>query len=341
MILRLRRYVVVAFVKLGILFCLLSSLAVHANSLLAVDIIQTSSGRFVAVADRGLVLLGEKAPFRQVKTSSPLLLTAITEKPNGELWAVGHGAKILMSSDSGARWQEVFSGEDESIPLFDISFVSNQVGFAVGAYGAFYRTQDGGNTWLAEYHPGLLNELDQEYLAEIRAESEADYQAELKSILPHLNQITKVGDTLVVVGELGLVAISTDLGKHWQRVALELSGSFYAVSGNHPQGLFITGMRGQFVHLKLDEQILTDTPNVKIMQVDEPVNLNAAIFLSDKLLVLAGNSATLWAYNLNTQKISLFNQAAAQNQVAMVKVAQQPCLRLANENGIREVICAQ
>ncbi len=99
-------------------------------------------------------------------------LTALT-RHDSTLWAVGHDATILKSSDGAKTWRRVHYAPAQQAPLLDVLFIDATHGFAVGAYGSFLETRDGGEYW-AE-----------------RSISENDF---------HLNAITCLGDgTLLMV----------------------------------------------------------------------------------------------------------------------------------------------
>ncbi|WP_017445426.1 YCF48-related protein [Gayadomonas joobiniege] len=336
----------------SLLFILLTSVlgAAQAKNLLALDLIYSQSNEWLAVADRGVVLKGDKPPFKSIHTPSDLMLTAITQKPNGEVWAVGHASRILMSTDQGEQWHQVFAGEESSIPLLDVEFINNEIGFAIGAYGAFYRTKDGGNHWHKSYHPGLLPQADKDYLAEIRAESEQDYLAELKFMLPHLNQIKVKDQRLYIVGELGLVAYSDNSGDSWQRIELDYQGSFYDLTFVGDD-LYVAGMRGHIYRLPSAKIKADETVTYQALNLPEPININKLLALDANTLLIAGNSQTLWQLNTTNKVFSPFYQTSSQTQVSIAKMpndatqasaeSSKACVRIAGENGMSEVGCAQ
>ena len=97
-------------------------------------------------------------------------------------------------------------------------FKSETQGIAVGAYGKFYRTDDGGKTWKNEFHQEFLLADDLAYINELKAEDEEAYQNEIAFILPHFNGIVGEGNTLYLYGEAGLLAQSSDFGITWQPI---------------------------------------------------------------------------------------------------------------------------
>ncbi len=109
-------------------------------------------------------------------------------------------------------------------PFMDLWFYDANQGFAIGAYGMIFRTEDGGKNWQS-YNAKLPNP---ERL--------------------HLNSITQVGpNALTIVGEMGLFLRSDDLGKTWVKQYSPYEGSLFGLvaSGEH-QLLF--GLRGHVYH---------------------------------------------------------------------------------------------
>jgi len=198
----------------------------------------------VMVGERGHILVSEDGvSFHQVQVPTQSTLTATTIV--GEhIWAVGHDAVIIHSSDKGQSWEVQNFQPDFQRPFLDVLFLDDAHGIATGAYGLFYRTTDSGKTWQAERHASLLDPYDQEYLESVREEDEAFYEQELESILPHLNRITQDGDTLYIAGEAGLLARSDDSGKTWQRFEVDYTGSFFDIKPLDESTVLAVGLRG-------------------------------------------------------------------------------------------------
>jgi len=210
----------------------------------------TTQDKIVGVGVRGHVLVGhsnEGPSIDWVQKTVPtnVLLTSVTFTDNKLGWAVGHDATILHTFDGGENWQTQQYIPSLDRPFLDVSFNTNQVGFAVGAYGMFYHTSDGGETWNDQFLISLLPAEDVEYLNDVRSESEEDYQAEIASILPHFNKILRLKDnTMMLVGELGLIAFSRDEGKTWVRQNNIYEGSFFTAAQTSNNTLLVGGLRG-------------------------------------------------------------------------------------------------
>lgn len=71
---------------------------------------------------------------------------AVGGRPRSQRVAIsGTAGAILATADGGENWQTVL--RDEAAHLFDICFVGDDVGYAVGGCGVALKTTDGGETW--------------------------------------------------------------------------------------------------------------------------------------------------------------------------------------------------
>ncbi|MGH8454113.1 MAG: WD40/YVTN/BNR-like repeat-containing protein, partial [Nevskiales bacterium] len=197
-----------------------SEIMPKAQKSLLLDVEDTGAG-LIAVGERGHVLLsadGEK--WNQVKTPTRATLNAIDCADASHCWAVGHDAVILKTGDGGKTWvKQNFQPELEK-PFLDVMFFDAQHGFVIGAYGLFKETTDGGSSW-------------NEFTADIRAEEW------------HFNGITRLGNgTLLLVGETGGIATSTDSGVTWLRQESPYEGTYFAALPIGETGAVIFGLRG-------------------------------------------------------------------------------------------------
>src|SRR5690606_13888501 len=118
-------------------------------------------------------------------------------------WAVGHDALILHSTDEGRTWVKQYQGDDLEESFLDVLALDAQRVIAVGAYGLFAITADGGRTW-------TRRKIDAD-----------DY---------HLNRITRgPSGTLYLAGEHGTLLRSADNGQTWTPIPAPYEGSFYGI----------------------------------------------------------------------------------------------------------------
>ncbi|BFT30333.1 hypothetical protein D210916BOD24_15090 [Alteromonas sp. D210916BOD_24] len=240
----------------------------------------------VIVGERGHVLVsqdGNAFSQKQVPTHSTLTATTVV---GDHIWAVGHDAVILHSSDKGETWEVQNYQPDLQRPFLDVLFFNEQHGIATGAYGLFYRTQDGGKQWVAERHASLLDPFDREYLEEIRKENEEFYQQELDSILPHLNRVTLDGNTLYLAGEAGLLAKSLNMGESWERYEVDYTGSFFDIKPLDDTTVLAVGLRGNvFVN--------RDQGEWEYVQTCSTSTLNSILIGSGSNIYALGNNGML------------------------------------------------
>ena len=106
-------------------------------------------------------------------------------------------------------------------PLLRVWFANDNDGFALGAYGVFLRTRDGGKTWVVDGN---------------RLDNPDNY---------HLYYIVQsTAGTLLIVGEAGTLLRSTDNGEEWQRIAAPYQGSYFGAVAAGGSSLLTFGLRG-------------------------------------------------------------------------------------------------
>lgn len=240
----------------------------------------------VIVGERGHLLLSEDGEaFRQLPVPTQSTLTATTIQGDN-IWAVGHDAVILHSADKGSTW-EVQNFEPElQRPFLDVLFFNAEEGIAVGAYGLFYRTTDGGKSWHSERHASLLDPLDREYLEDIREEDPDFYQQELNSILPHINRVTLDDGIIYLAGEAGLLARSNNRGREWERYAVDYTGSFFDIRPLDASAVLAVGLRGNMF-------VMRDENTWQYVNTCSTSTLNSIFVASENRVVALGNNGML------------------------------------------------
>lgn len=240
---------------------------------------------FIVVGERGHILRSTNGTdWQQVEVPSLATLTAVTAIDQ-DVWAVGHDAVILKSMDGGTTWEIQTKNPELEKPLLDVFFFDKLHGIAVGAYGLFLRTRDGGRNWQAELHAELLNPDDKEYMEELQQEDESFYQQELQSILPNINRVSADKETLYMAGEAGLLATSTDLGITWQRMDIDYSGSFFDIQRSESGRLFAAGLRGNLFEWTEEQWVSIDS--------GATLTLNSIVSLDAKTTVVVGNNGAI------------------------------------------------
>lgn len=178
--------------------------------------------RIVAVGERGTVIYSEDrgGSWLAAATSGPALTTAyFVDAATG--WAAGHDAAIAHSRDGGISWTWQHNAADARGPLLDLQMHDRDRGIAVGANGLILRTDNGGGTW-TRLDAGFDNH--------------------------HLYGIAWLSvERLAMVGERGLIAVSSDAGRRWRTVTSPYPGSLFGLAATADAGLVGYGMRGKIL----------------------------------------------------------------------------------------------
>jgi len=233
-----------------------------ADQSLMLDVIDHDGG-FVAVGSRGHVLLSEDGRDWRQASSVPVqaTLTRVTQFGR-RLWAVGHDATIISSTDAGETWFIQHFDPEAQEPLLDVLFLNPNQGFAVGAYGRFMTTRDGGINW----ESGRLTDrvtseaIDWAGLASAQGDIETipDEFQDGDDVDPkedanlgcyefgecHLNAIIQVDpDSLMIAAERGYGFRSTDEGETWEAFRFPYTGSMFGLL-QQQECLLAFGLRG-------------------------------------------------------------------------------------------------
>ncbi|QSX39351.1 YCF48-related protein [Shewanella cyperi] len=265
----------------------------------------------IAVGERGHVLIKQQ-DWQQVATPTNAQLTKVFFFNDKLGWAVGHDATILHSSDGGLSWQVQYQDPKREKPFFDVFFSTEQEGVAIGAYGLFFRTHDGGASWQEEFHQELLFEEDVSYLNELKDSDPEAYLIERGSLLPHFNRIIPLPDNrLLLVGELGLVAVSSDNGVTFNRTEFDYDGSMFSalVGGDK---VYVLGLRGHVFSASLS---LNDWQE---LQLPVESSINGGLANDDGSLYLVGNAGVILRQDPHGD-IALLARRQGENIVAIDK----------------------
>ena len=275
-----------------------SYIAPLASKSMLLDITFTDQ-KLLAVGERGHVLISDDSGNSWTQKAVPTKSTLTAAFALGDnIWIVGHDAVILHSADKGESWtQQQFLPELER-PLLDVYFFNAEQGIAIGAYGVFFRTQDGGQSWEREYHPTFLHPDDQAYVEELKAEDEEFYRQEMASILPHLNRVTADEQRLIVVGESGLVAFSDDFGESWQRVETNYYGSFFGVATLSDGTVMAAGLRGSLYVSKDGMETWSRA------ETNTTATFNSVVPVTEQNALLVGNNGAIAQYSNGVVKVT-------------------------------------
>lgn len=228
--------------------------AVHTKPLRAV--VQVAA-RLVAVGESGLIIYSDDKGATWAQASVPVStdLNALHFANERLGWAVGHGGAILHTQDGGATWVKQLDGRDlvdrigeyynegrsglapdrEQVYLDAIMSMTRpgpgqffmgvwfdtkgEQGYAVGPFGLFMATKDGGKHW----YPSNT-EIDNDDLL-------------------HLTSIDEVGGTLVITGEQGHVWARDATTNRFIARATGYIGTLFGVTGTE-HTMLAYGLRG-------------------------------------------------------------------------------------------------
>lgn len=157
-------------------------------------------------------------------------------------------------------------------PFLDVWFYDARIGFAVGAYGMIFHTNDGGKSWL-------------------------DWSSHLdNSDRLHINGLTMVGPrSLILVGEQGLILRSDDMGSNWRALPSPYGGSFFGIMAK-ADNVLIFGLRGNLYH-SVDGGIQWQK-----VRTNSEKTLMAGIFKTNKTSVLVGNGGSIILLNRQSEE---------------------------------------
>lgn len=186
---------------------------------LLMDIIHFRDG-YVAVGERGHVILSsDKITWTQAE-HVPTRSTLTTVFAKGDrLWAAGHDAVILTSGDGGDTWTQLNFQPDRQQAVMDLHFTDPLNGVAIGSYGLYMITSDGGKSW-----------------EEAKVDEEIDY---------HLNSLVDMGDgRWLIAGEAGYSYRSYDGGQTWELMDMPYQGSMWGALASSDGCAMFYGLRG-------------------------------------------------------------------------------------------------
>lgn len=171
-------------------------------------------------------------------------------------------------------------------PFLDLWFYDVKRGFAVGAYGMLFYTEDGGQHW-------------QNY--SLRLPNPDNF---------HLNAISFVGGQgLMITGERGLLLRSDNLGQTWRELDSPYDGSLFGLAANGNQQLLF-GLRGH-VFVTNDGGITWSELNTGSKQT------LAGGLVTKHSMILVGNGGVVLNFAQNNQvKLSVVEGSKAYSSIA-------------------------
>lgn len=254
--------------------------------------------RLVAVGPAGRIVLSKDDGKSWVQVPVPVSsdLTAVRFASPLIGWAVGNDGVVLNTRDGGSTWNKQLDGKlaaaadlaksqelpDQSSdatrklvdaakravdegpdkPFFDVLFLNEHEGFAVGAFNLAVRTRDGGKTW--------------ESLGERTANPDGY----------HLYSLTASQEGVFLAGEHGLLRRWNAELERFEELPSPYKGSYFGIVGQG-SGLFVFGMRGNAFRSHDSGRTWEK------LDTHGAASINGGVALSDKCIVLATQGGAL------------------------------------------------
>jgi photosystem II stability/assembly factor-like uncharacterized protein len=270
-------------------------------------------GDVIAVGERGTILRSSDSARTWRRTPGPVesTLTGIsfaTLSAPRLGWAVGHDAVILGSTDAGATWVKQYQGESLEDSFLDVLALDAQRAIAVGAYGLYLTTSNGGRSWTA------------------RKIIEGD---------DHLNRITRgPGSTLYLAGERGTLLRSPDLGETWTPLDTKYEGTFCGILPLERGVILAHGLRGR-VFRSTDEG-----DSWEQVATPRPALLATAVRLRNNLVLTGGQAGSLLISRDLGRTLTLFPDGPGTGIAELLELPDGSVLALGEAGATRLEIAA-
>jgi len=195
--------------------------------------IATAGSRWVAVGDRGIVVLSDdlgRSWHQAESVPTEVLLTSVCFMDARRGIAVGHDETALVTRDAGEHWQQTHHAPQSQQPLLDVWCDAQGRAIAVGAYSVYFESGDAGTSW----HESKLAPLGRQ------SRTPDDLGGD-----PHLNRIVSASATrFYIAGEAGHLYRSDDGATSWMELPSPYEGSFFGVLPLGADSLLAYGLRG-------------------------------------------------------------------------------------------------
>jgi photosystem II stability/assembly factor-like uncharacterized protein len=296
-----------------------------AQKSLLLDLAHAGS-RFVAVGERGHVLTSDnrgQSWSQSAAVPSQEMLTAVCFSDEKHGVAVGHDEIALVTADAGNTWQRTHYAPDARQPLLDVLCNGSDV-IAVGAYGAYFTSNDRGATWAER-------KFEAQPVAAAKPKSEDRYADDGIGGDFHLNRIVGAsGSRLYIAAEAGHLYRSDDAGNTWKELPSPYEGSFFGILPLDGDSLLAYGLRG---HLYRSDD---GGQNWRKIEVGADAMLNDARRLPQNGVAIVGLSGTVLVSKDGGETFVLHQQADRRGLSAVLAVGVTELVTV-GEGGVKSI----
>lgn len=226
-----------------------------------------AGGRIVVTGYHGAARASQDGGrhWARLESGTEDLLRRVAILPDGRLFAVSSGGRILRGDVAGGPWE--LAHEESGLYLRDIAFADAASGWVVGHEGLILHTADGGHSWQRQ---------------ELKNWTGRDK--------PRLNGIAAIDAArAIVVGEFGAIASTRDGGATWIVARTQDLPTLVAVAMQGERGMAV-GLNGAVVSLELPAR---GDPRWTRLAGDERRHLLAVSLSADGRTALVGGRGLL------------------------------------------------
>ncbi len=296
-------------------------IAPKADSSLLLDIVKVSEGRYITVGERGHILISEDkgASWRQVEVPVDVNLAAVDFLDEQHGVAVGFDQTILLTEDAGETWTISHQQVSNYQPaLFSVLYASSDNITAVGSYGLYLETNDGGDNWqvreitsLSDVYDGFSHFYDLE-----KRSDETWFMAGEK----YIAEANDIGEEF----SKGMVAVTRDAGKTWEKINSPYEGSFFGISVTNGD-LYVYGLRGNLFHSE------DQGGSWKKLKLANEAGLHDMLITENNGLVLVGTGGVL--VHKQGDNISVAKRSDLKGRAALVSLGNERFI-IVGEGGV-------
>lgn len=296
-------------------------IAPKADTSLLLDIVKISETRLITVGERGHILISEDKGknWRQIEAPVDVNLTAVDFLDEKHGVAVGFDQTILLTEDGGETWTISHQQLSNYQPaLFSVLYATSDKITAVGSYGLYLESDDGGDSWqvrevasLSDVYDGFSHFYDLE-----KRSADTWFMAGEK----YIAEANDAGEEF----SKGMVAVTHDAGKTWQKLNSPYEGSFFGTSVTNGD-IYVYGLRGNLFHSE------DEGSSWQKVTLNSEAGLHDMLISENNTLVLVGTGGVLVRKKGNA--ISVAKRSDLKGRAALVSLDNEQFI-IVGEGGV-------